>query len=313
MAAEISEKPPEKISKMHPTLGAEASINVVYLTDDIVEADHVTFRLRQIAPHIHMDAYPRGALEKLRSEIYDIAIIDCRDSHTDRSSLSKHLNDDRRHADVVVILPDKEDDAAARALKAAADGYIVGRRDIPKQLLTVFRQALDRHQAQLRRRIDLAPPVSAIQFRSKSHAPLALGKHPMRLPSAATSAPSQMQSSELNRRAARRFMVHIPCRIEWHESSHAGVIRDLSQTGAFLEISDLPQVGAEVMIRMNVYKTKLSLSAKVMHHGWFIIGVRNFHGFGAQFINQSDRTLESLKGLLKRYHRLAPSKAVLLH
>jgi hypothetical protein len=278
----------------------ETAIRGLYLTDDIIEGDQLTFQMRRFTPQVLLDVFPGCDLKRLRSEDYAVALIDCRGSRTTLAALSTYLFDDHRPLATVVVLPDNEKDATLRKLKAGADGYVIRRREFFNELPTVVRDALSRHENRVRRANKPSPPpaVYAQEVREAPEKFVQTRACPQHVPS--------------DKRGAQRVKVHLPCRLEWQSHSQPAIVHDLSETGGFFETPTPPPVGTMVDIRIKAGSVELLLSGRVMHHGWFMTDIRNFYGFGARFMDLTDQGVASLKKLLNAHPLPAPRKTVLL-
>lgn len=302
---ESQTKPVEKSSNLQSKRAAETSVRVLYLTGDFVEADYLAFQLRKIATNMEVDVCPINAFDKLRSGGYDVALIDCCGSHTVRTSLVAYLKDDIRDVTVVVIIPDGWNGTSIGILKATADAFIFKGRNMVNELPMAINKGLSCYEARMSCRVHSIQGEIQVNGSQTSEQRTAGRLDPVEVVA------SNPRCPVLNKRNSRRLQVQLPSRLEWDGCYNSAVVRDLSESGIFLETSTPPQDGSKVIIHINTGNSELTLSAAVIHQGWFIIDFHNFYGFGARFTDLNSETIQRLIELLNGKHELSPPKTML--
>jgi CheY-like chemotaxis protein len=310
VAAPMHIRPQDK-PNLRAALSASESIDILYVTVDLREADYLDFALRKVAPNLHLDFTPgaRPALNRLRSRRFDIVLIDNSIGLPDRAKLVAQIQGDDPAAAIVLIIGPAEKDPALPSLIAKADDHIVKGLNLVNELSDVLQHAFLRFQLGVRRRKPDPSDVAAFESRilpqihGLERVAVITDEDPE------TTAATADGAADL--RTSPRWEVNIDCRIIWHGSSYTACIHDLSEEGAFLETSPPPPVGSDIVLYFSVGSTNLRQEGIVMHDGWYLNAVRNFHGCGIRFKNPTEEVRAFCRNLGARSSKPALSKTML--
>lgn len=118
--------------------------------------------------------------------------------------------------------------------------------------------------------------------------------------------------STKDQRRAHRWKASILCLVECDGKELAGTILDLSRGGAFIEMPDTKcPVGSKIRLEFEARNEPVTVSATVIHCGWFLGDTRNFKGFGVRFDSAGGEDLERIEKLIGESLVPAPEKWVL--
>jgi DNA-binding NarL/FixJ family response regulator len=289
---------------------ANAGINVLYLAADIADADYLAHEIRRVDPNIRMDASQiRGLVERLRAGRYDVVLVDHRLPGDDRLRSVTEIYRQNLMVAVLLVLGATEPDPTTRTLMAGANGLIVKTRNFINELPSALQQAVSRHRAGARPSA-FAPQQPEHSARDEDSSTEEVTRKPKESHDLRQTGPPGTPAASDKRRSAR-YEVDVPCGIEWPGNSQRACIRDLSDSGAFLEAQHAPPPGTAISIFFYVNKNLVRLSATVRHHGWFMTALRNFEGFGVEFINLSREARLLFDVLCKRSKQEAQGKIAL--
>ncbi|MEJ5199576.1 MAG: response regulator [Anaerolineae bacterium] len=131
-------------------------MNVLYIEDDLLDADLTRRELARSATDIHLTCVGtlREAQERLtgaNGQSYDLILLDRRLPDGDGLSLLMQIRERHIAVAVVVITGAGDEEFVVSALKAGADDYVVKRGDYLTRLPATLRAALENHRRQAMR------------------------------------------------------------------------------------------------------------------------------------------------------------------
>ena len=104
---------------------------------------------------------------------------------------------------------------------------------------------------------------------------------------------------EEERRNMSRHPVDVPCRFEGPRSVYDGVIKNLSERGAFIESKVAPHPGALVVLIFNdPGGSEHRVGCRAVHRGLFEDVSYDMDGFGVEFTEFHGNSKSALKELL---------------
>lgn len=304
---------PRRSPNLGIPLSNSPSINVLYLTTDLGEADYLAYAMRAIAPNLHLEAFPpevRRAAEQLGSGRFHIVLVDNSIADTDCLRLIAHI-DCQGSAEAVVLISGPAESSLTQTLIAHTDDHVFKGPNFVNELADVLQRVFVRYRLGIKRRILLSQSCSDVEANPESAEPVKAAAKVTAHSPRTSSGSSESRNSD--RRSSTRKQVNIPCHVVWHGNSHTATIHDLSEEGAFLEISPSPPAGTEIVIHLAVNVRDVVQKAAVIHEGWYLGSVRNFYGCGIRFRNLTEEARNILRELRRRSSGLAMSKIMLTH
>ncbi len=132
-------------------------MRVLYVEDDVRDADLTTRMLSRIAPHVTVETLSSindalSRLSRLETESLDVVLTDMHLRDGDGLSLLRHIRENRIPVAVVVVTGMGDEETAVAALKARADDYVVKHKDYLDRLPTTLESALNHYRADAVRR-----------------------------------------------------------------------------------------------------------------------------------------------------------------
>ena len=298
---------------MRRTSSTGTTINVLFITADLTEADYLVYEIRARAPNIHLEVFPgvQRAIDHFKAGCHDAVLVDHRLSDADRSELIAYIQHLGLATPIILIFGPDIDNPTIRMLRAGADAHVVRGPNFVNELPVIIQQALAGSQSEAKASALKSSPLKGDSLKPEGPGPESTARTPASPPAGATAAPTGRQRSVSDRRISQRREVRIPCRLEWHGNSGAAWLHDLSEEGAFLETSALMAAGSEIVIQFDAAGTEVRLEATVTHHGWYLSTDRNFDGFGVQLRNLTPDSRRILQELHSKSTKRAQPKTTL--
>jgi DNA-binding NtrC family response regulator len=128
-------------------------MRILYVEDDLRDADITIRWLRKTAPSIEVELAPTFSsalvrLERLASAPLDLVLTDIHLRDGDGLSLLKHIRENALPVAVVIVTGMGDEDTAVAAFKARADDYVVKRSDYLDRLPATLESALNNYRAE---------------------------------------------------------------------------------------------------------------------------------------------------------------------
>jgi PilZ domain len=111
-------------------------------------------------------------------------------------------------------------------------------------------------------------------------------------------------------RRHERFAGTLTVKVEGDGTQRYGTIYEISQGGAFLEVSPLPIVGILIRIVINEGKVRHALGAEVRYRVSSEIGPRGIEGVGVSWIGLDAEQVQLIQRLLERASSGQPLRGV---
>src|SRR5262245_48773865 len=131
-------------------------MRVLYVEDDLRDADLAARTLRKVAPSFEMEHATtiEAAFERLTQPAapLDLVLTDMHLSDGDGLSLLRHIRENAIPVAVVVITGLGDEETAVAALKARADDYVVKHKDYLDRLPAILESALNHYRVDSARR-----------------------------------------------------------------------------------------------------------------------------------------------------------------
>ncbi len=129
-------------------------MNILYVEDDVLDADLTRVELRRSAPHFALEiaTSQRAALRRLEQDApLDLVLVDVNLPDGDGLSLLRAIREHGWQVAVVIITGGGDEETAVAALKAGADDYVVKRPGYLAQLPQTLASAHTRYCAEVAR------------------------------------------------------------------------------------------------------------------------------------------------------------------
>jgi hypothetical protein len=275
---------------LNQAISDASSIRTLYITADLIDSDYLAHSIRKIAPGMHVEpSLPdfKRVDQLLLASRFDVVLLDDRIAASEKLLLIAHL-DSRQITPAVVAIIGAGEKHPAPELLAVSDDYIVREANFVNGLVDLLKQVFVRCRLGIKRRTQIPQPLETVE------------ENP---------ATAEPKDSEL--RISARKQVNIPCRLEWKGDIFAGHIRDLSETGAFVEIPVLPRNGEFIRMSFNVEGKNITQEALVVHEGWYLGSDNNFYGCGVQFGDLTEEAKRAFAKLIGASSEPAMSKITL--
>src|SRR5215813_4384139 len=132
-------------------------MRVLYVEDDLRDADLAVRTLRRVAPSFAVEVVTTieaalARLAELDSPPLDLVLTDMHLSDGDGLSLLSYIRENAIPVAVVVVTGMGDEDTAVAALKARADDYVVKHKDYLDRLPTILENAVNHYRAESARR-----------------------------------------------------------------------------------------------------------------------------------------------------------------
>jgi DNA-binding NtrC family response regulator len=132
-------------------------MRILYVEDDLRDADLTVRRLHKMAPHFEVETVSTveealTRLERIESEPLDLVLADVHLSDGDGLSLLTHIRENTLPLAIVMVTGMGDEETAVNALKARADDYVVKGKDYLDRLPTTLESALNHYRADAARR-----------------------------------------------------------------------------------------------------------------------------------------------------------------
>jgi DNA-binding LytR/AlgR family response regulator len=255
------------------------SLNILYITSDLLDSDVLGHSLRAVAPGMRLEAsFPdTKRVENLfRVKNFDILLLDNRIATAENVLLISHL-DSENFTPAVIAIIGAADKSPSQTLIEIADDSIVRGPNYVNRLADLLKAVIVHSKVSSRRRFSIPKPVTAEVSIEKVTTPAADQELET------NSEKSEKQGSDM--RLFPRKQVNIPCKISWEGSIYAAHIYDLSEEGAFIKTPALPSDGSSIQLIFDFEGKEIIQEAIVVHEGWYLSGDSNFIGFGIGFCN----------------------------
>ncbi len=135
-------------------------MRILYVEDDLRDADITVRVLKKIAPSFNLEHVPtiEAAIERLqrpRAQNFDLVFTDIHLPDGDGLKLLNYIREKALPVAVVVVTGMGDEDTAVAALKARADDYVVKRTGYLDRLVPTLESALNHYRADAARRAHL--------------------------------------------------------------------------------------------------------------------------------------------------------------
>jgi PAS domain S-box-containing protein len=132
-------------------------MRILYLEDDLRDADLTVRTLRKTAPDIQLETVSTvhealARLDRIASDPLDLVLVDVRLRDGDGLSLLQHIRESSLPLAVVLVTGMGNEETAVAALKARADDYVVKHKDYLHRLPIILESALNHYRAGAARR-----------------------------------------------------------------------------------------------------------------------------------------------------------------
>jgi response regulator of citrate/malate metabolism len=254
-------------------------INILYITSDLLDSDVLAHSLRSVASGMHLEAsFPdfKRVEDLFRVKKYDLLLLDNRIAATESELLISHL-DSKNFAPSVIVIIGADDKHPAPTLLALADDSIVRGPNYLNRLTDLLKRAYVRSRLSIKRRNPIPQPATAEDTVDKN---TSIGAS-----QESKDTPEKVQQQGSDIRNFPRKQVNLPCSLKWDGNSYTARIYDLSEEGAFIINSSLPNKGASIHLAFYFEGNEITQESIVVHEGWYLGGDNNFFGFGIQFCN----------------------------
>jgi hypothetical protein len=302
---------PKRSPNQNQTLSDTACINILYITTDLVAADWLTYALHRAAPgqHLEISAPDIQRVDRLlRAGGFEIVLLDNSVAAADSLHLVTHLDSQKLTPALVAIIGADENFQAHLPLEHF-DDYIVKGPNFVNGLADVLKRAFIRYKMGIKRRTPIPHPSDVVE--PTTEGVVARNRAVESAGSGADVFPGASAPQGLEQRVLPRKQVNIQCKIVWNGNICAAFIRDISEVGAFLEISPAPPAGSRIHISLGMDNAIILQEAIVIHEGWYLGDTQNFFGCGIQFKNLTEKAASLLKMLVTKSSKPAMSKVAL--
>lgn len=294
-----------RTANINQALSDSESLNILYITSDLLDSDVLAHSLRAVARGMRLEAsFPdfKRVEALFHAKNYDILLLDNRIPTADSVLLISHLDSDNITPAVIAVIG-AADKSPAQTLLELADDSIVRGPNYVNRLADLLKAVYIRSRLSIKRRISIPQPAATEEDVDKNTLVEASQE------SEGISEKTKKQGSEM--RVFPRKKVNIPCKITWNSDIYTAHIYDLSEEGAFIKTSALPSDGASIHITFDAEGKEIIQEAIVIHEGWYLGDDNNFIGFGIGFCNITEDSRTTYRKIVAGSLDPATSKIML--
>jgi DNA-binding LytR/AlgR family response regulator len=300
--------PPDSLNRtasLNQSLADSEFINILYITSDLLDSDVLARSLRSVAPGMRLEAsFPdfKRVEDLFRVKKCDLLLLDNRIAAMKNVLLISHL-DSKNLTPAVIAIIGADDIHPEPALLALADDSIVRGPNYVIRLADLLKRVFVRSRLSIKRRAFIPQTATAKDTVNET---TSIGAS-----QESKSNPEKIQKHGSDMRNFPRKQVNLPCKIIWDGNIYKAHIYDLSEEGAFIKTSALPNDGASIHLIFDLEDKEIIQEAIVVHEGWYLAGDNNFIGFGIGFCNIKEDSRAVYKRIVARSPDQATSKVVL--